>query len=168
MSTLYARAFHTITFGTEPIVSFFMSFDGIQRAHANVTPSSPSISPESTARPCPRFPRPLITTTSRLNHNLRPRIRDLDPQCLRLRQYIHPLPTADRARYLRRKRLIVHQQQVHVARVVHQEGFVARGHHVSGFAVGAVADLLWCISMLFCASSCGWRGKGGYWWNWGL
>ena len=35
----------------------------------------------------------------------------------------------------------MHEQEVDIAGVVHEEGLVARGHEVAGFFVGAVTDL---------------------------
>ena len=37
--------------------------------------------------------------------------------------------------------LVVHQEEVDVARVLDEEGLVARGHHVARLLVGAIADL---------------------------
>lgn len=36
---------------------------------------------------------------------------------------------------------VVHEQEVNVVDVVDEEGLVARGHHVLGLLVGAIADL---------------------------
>lgn len=35
----------------------------------------------------------------------------------------------------------MHQEEVDIGGIVDEEGFVAGGHHVAGFLVGAVADL---------------------------
>jgi hypothetical protein len=37
--------------------------------------------------------------------------------------------------------LVVHQEELDVLDVADQEGLVARGHHVLGLLVGAIADL---------------------------
>lgn len=37
--------------------------------------------------------------------------------------------------------LVVHEEQLDVLDVADEEGLVARGHHVAGLLVGAIADL---------------------------
>jgi hypothetical protein len=38
--------------------------------------------------------------------------------------------------------LVVHQEELDIVGVLNEEGLVARGHHVAGLLVGAIADLL--------------------------
>lgn len=122
------------------------SFHLFQPAQHNPTPTLPlfcfiylpqHIYPNQPP-PQPSVPSLLL----HINSNLGPSIRNLDTQLLRLCQNLHPLPGRHRVRDLGRVGPVVHEQHVDVVDVVHEEGFVAGGHHVAGFLVRAVADLL--------------------------
>ena len=46
--------------------------------------------------------------------------------------------------------LVMHKQKVDISGIVDNKGFVARGHQMPGFLVGAVSYLVHCASVSPC------------------